>query len=98
MSYTIVFASIVKDELQVSYNWYEEQKLGLGEHFLMIIEGSVSSIANHPFFYPIKFSHYREYVVAKFPYVIVFEIIEENNIIYILHVFNTNRDYKNRLK
>lgn len=98
MGYTIIFASVVKAELQVSYDWYEEQKLGLGEHFLNIIEVSLSSIANQPLFYPVKFANYRQYVVPKFPYVIIFEIVEEFNTIYILHVFNTNRDDKKKFK
>lgn len=38
MSYTVVFASLVETELQVSYDWYEEQKIGLGEHFKYLPE------------------------------------------------------------
>lgn len=72
-------------------NWYEMQKSGLGERFIGIIERSISLISNHPEFYPVKVGVYRQYVVPKFPYVIVYELLPTENLIYILHIFNTNQ-------
>jgi hypothetical protein len=41
--------------------------------------------------YPQKTSPYREIAFMKFPYIIVYEFIKEENIVYILHVFHSKR-------
>lgn len=92
MAYSVIVASLAKVELQDSYYWYEQQKLGLGERFLLVIERSISLISKHPEFYPAKIGTYRQYVVTKFPYVLIYEFLPKQNLIYILHIFNTNRN------
>ncbi|MBC6109701.1 type II toxin-antitoxin system RelE/ParE family toxin [Pedobacter fastidiosus] len=89
MNYIIIFSSSVEAEIQQSYDWYEEQKSNLGERFLNIIESSIQAISKYPEAFPLKLGTFREYVVPKFPYVIVYELIPEKGLIYILHVFNT---------
>lgn len=89
MNYIIIFSSSVEAEIQQSYIWYEEQKSNLGERFLNIIESSIQTISKYPDAFPVKAGGFREYVVPKFPYVIVYELIPEKRLIYILHVFNT---------
>lgn len=37
MSYTIEFKPEVYDDIKVAYDWYEEQRVGLGEDFLRLI-------------------------------------------------------------
>jgi hypothetical protein len=89
MEYDAVFSSHVKDELQESYDWYEGKQLGLGERFPTIIERAVSTICRHPAAFSIKLNKFREYPVPKFPYVIIYEIVPDKGVVYILHVFNT---------
>lgn len=89
MNYNIVFSSLVALELQKSYDWYEDKQSGLGEQFLNMIEKSVSVISKYPEAFPIRRNSFREYVVPKFPYVVIYELIPDKNLIYVLHVFNT---------
>jgi len=89
MDYKVIFSSYTVDELKDSYGWYEEKQAGLGERFLNIIESSVLSISKHPEAFSIRVNRFREYVVPKFPYVIVYELDHKNGLIYILHIFNT---------
>ncbi|MCD0487666.1 type II toxin-antitoxin system RelE/ParE family toxin [Pedobacter sp. MC2016-14] len=98
MYYRVIIASLAKDELQNSYDWYEKQKFGLGERFLLVIEQAISSISNNPEFYPVKVNAYRQYVVSKFPYVLVYELLPKDNLIYILHIFNTNQEPEKKIK
>lgn len=46
-------------------------------------------ISKFPEVFAIRTNTFREYVVPKFPYVIVYEIIPKENLIYILHIFNS---------
>jgi len=89
MDYNVVFSSLVTLEMQQSYDWYENQQSGLGERFLNIIEKSILVISKYPEVFPIRINRFREYVVPKFPYVIIYEFVPDKNLIYVLHVFNT---------
>ena len=97
MSNKVIFSTGAEKELQISFNWYEDQKVGLGERFLSVIDHAVSSIGKNPEFYPVKINSYRQYVVAKFPYVIVYEFIADQEIIYILHIFNVHQNPAKKL-
>lgn len=98
MANSVIVSSLARDEIQDSYNWYEEQKPGLGERFLLVIERSIASISKHPEFYPAKIGAYRQYVVSKFPYVLIYEFLPKQNLIYVLHIFNTNQHTEKKLK
>jgi len=89
MDYEIVFSSDVQTEMQESYDWYEEKQSELGERFIDVIESSVFAITRHPEAFQVRLNNFREYVVPKFPYLIVYEIVPEKKTIYILHVFNS---------
>lgn len=54
MSLTIVFRP--EAELQEAYQWYESQRKGLGEDFLLCIEAAISSIQRSPEMYPIVYN------------------------------------------
>ena len=98
MVYPVIFATGAKNELQDSYYWYEEQQKGLGERFLLIIERAVSLLAKFPFAFPEKIKTYREYSINKFPYVMIYEVDNEHNTVYILHIFNTYQNEEKKLR
>jgi hypothetical protein len=83
-------------ELSESFLWYEERLYGLGERFLEVIEKSFRLIELTPERFPIKRKSYREFVVSKFPFVIVYEFIENEKVVLVLHVFHTKRNPKRK--
>lgn len=97
MPNAVIISSLAEKELHESFDWYEEQRPGLGERFLNQIESSIASVANHPKLYPIKVGSYRQYVVSTFPFVIVYEYIPEERLIYILHIFHTSQRPEKKL-
>jgi len=92
VSLTVILSSVAEMELQESYEWYEYKQAGLGERFLGQIEASINAIVLNPELYPIKIRSFRQYVVSKFPYIIVYELISEQRLIHILHIFHTDRN------
>jgi len=84
--------------LQDSFEWYEEQRLGLGERFLNQIDAAVTTVGNNPYLFPVKVGSYRQYVVSSFPFVIVYEYMPEKQLVYILHIFHTSRRPKKKLR
>jgi hypothetical protein len=76
-----------------AYEWYESQKVGLGELFLTELENKYNKITTTPFVYSKRQKEYRHVVLKKFPYVIVFKIIKRTVVVYA--VFHTSRNLKN---
>lgn len=46
--YTIEFKLEVYEDVKVAYDWYESQRIGLGEDFLLTLEESDVKILRNP--------------------------------------------------
>ncbi len=90
----VVLSSFALKELAESFDWYEERSEGLGKRFINTVDRALISISKDPALFPKKKKNYREMVMETFPYVVVFEHLEEERIINILHVFHTSRNPK----
>ncbi len=98
MDYKVILSSEAVKELQESYEWYEGRSEGLGVRFIELIDKVIKLILVNPEGYPIKRVPYREIVLSKFPYLIVYEFVKEKHIVYILHIFHTKRNPKLKYK
>ncbi|MCF6245401.1 MAG: type II toxin-antitoxin system RelE/ParE family toxin [Sulfurovum sp.] len=87
--YTIEFKSEVYADIKIAYDWYESQRMGLGEDFLLTLEESYAKIARTPKLYQIIYKSVRRKLVRRFPYGIFF-IFKDDKII-ILAVMHTKR-------
>lgn len=92
MSYQLKVSSIAYQETDDAYAYYEKQSPGLGERFLKSLEGSYLKLSQTPQFYGyIQYDkNIRDIKIKTFPFVIIFQIIE--NTVFVLRVFNTNRN------
>lgn len=72
-------------------NWYEKATTGLGKRFKKAITEQITLISDNPQGYPKKYSNYRESVVKVFPFVIVYVVKPQENLIYITAVYHTSR-------
>ena len=71
---------------------YEAQSIGLGERFLKSVQDAYSKLSEHPQFYSFinGDKNIRDIKLKRFPFVIIFQIVE--NTVLVLRVFNTNRN------
>jgi len=76
--------------IQDAYDWYEQQQPGLGEAFLSAVDNSFSKIVFHPEYFSIVNKGYRQIRLMRFPFVVVYEIIGSNVVIFA--VFHTSRN------
>jgi len=100
----MLFTVIVKQEAHQdtidAYNYYEEKLTGLGEKFLNALQQRYTALSANPTFYsyidqdPMKIL--RDVKLEKFPFVIVYEIIERQVIVYAVH--NTYKHPRNKLR
>lgn len=77
-------------DIKEAYQYYEEQRIGLGNRFLDNLETYLERVQKYPEHYQIKRKPYREALIKDFPYLIIFEI-EENKVI-VYAIFNTWRN------
>lgn len=76
--------------LDDAYWWYEEQLPGLGERLLKEIDACFDKLSQSPHYYSIANENYRQIILKYFPYKIIFEIIDQDVVIYA--VFHTSRN------
>jgi len=88
--YPITFKPEVYDDIKTAYDWYESQRVGLGEDFLLTLEESYVKITRTPKLYQDIYKLVRRKLVRRFPYGIFF-VIRENTII-VLAILHTKRE------
>ncbi|SIT26815.1 type II toxin-antitoxin system RelE/ParE family toxin [Chryseobacterium gambrini] len=89
MIYELIIQEEASLEILEAYIYYENAQKGLGEKFMKQLNKYFVRIQDHPKHFEIK-KNYREAFVQKFPYLIIFDIID--NKIIILSVFNTHQN------
>ena len=87
--HNIEFKSEVYDDIKMAYDWYEQQKIGLGEDFLLMLEDSYSQISKMPKSYQTVYKTVRRKLIRRFPYGIFFVIQDEK--IIVIAIMHTKR-------
>jgi len=77
-----------------AYQWYEEQLEGLGESFLFDLEQANKKITTNPTFYSFQDDRYRRILLKKFPYIVIYEILDKEIVVYA--IFHTSRNPNKR--
>lgn len=92
MSYQLKVSSTAYKETDDAFAYYEEQSTGLGERFLKSLEDAYSKLSQTPQYYSYirNDKNIRDIKIKTFPFVIIFQIME--NTVLVLRVFNTNRN------
>jgi plasmid stabilization system protein ParE len=92
MIYQLIIREKAEKHLNDIYNWYEQQKNGLGYEFSLSVEASLFAIKRNPLHFQLRFKKVRCAVVARFPYGIYY--IVEGEQITVLSVFHFKRNPK----
>lgn len=94
------YSVIVKEEAQLeaieAYLYYEEQQEGLGERFLLSLQRRYTSLSRHPEYYSYitlkqTKNTLRDVALEGLPYVVIFEIIGMEVIVYSIHLTHKRR-------
>lgn len=79
-----------------AYEWYEEQKQGLGESFLSELDTCYRKLASHPDHYGKIKKNFRQVAFKRFPFVVVYEILKKEVVVFA--VFHTKQNPKRKTK
>lgn len=94
MAYNLIVKEDADQDIAVAYLYYEERLEGLGDRFLRELQNRYNQLKENP-------KHYgfisvndpkslRKVVVNHFPYLVVYQIIDEHVIIHAIH--NSSRE------
>jgi mRNA-degrading endonuclease RelE of RelBE toxin-antitoxin system len=91
MSYDFEFLPKAQIEYTKAFAWYNEQLDGLGDRFENAVEKKLITVNENPVIYSKKAGGFREVKIEGFPYLIVYKIYPEKNLIVIYSIFHTSR-------
>jgi plasmid stabilization system protein ParE len=86
------------EEYTQSAVWYEIQNPGLGARFILAIEEALVVIQNSPESFAFKHGRFRQFVVNRFPFVIVYVYNKDNHVISIVSIYHTSRNPKGKFR
>ena len=75
-----------------AYNWYEQQKIGLGDEFIDCIDELLDRICLMPQSYPIVYRDVRRAIIKRFPYAIYYRLVSSR--IIVTAIFHSHRNPK----
>ena len=90
MSLPVVLRVEARAEFDEAFDWYEQQRVGLGVDFIVRVQEVFDRIADSPRLYPEGFQDIRRATVRRFPYAVLYRI--EAGQILVIAVFRGKRD------
>lgn len=85
-----VLLPAAKRDVKKAYQWYEEQKPGLGEVFLERVEDCLWAIGRSPSAFQPVLNDARRAIVLQFPYMVFYRV--EAKAIYVYSDFHTSQN------
>jgi len=96
--YTLKLKPEVYNDIKIAYDWYESQRIGLGEDFLLTLEESYSKITRTPKIYQLIYKTVRRKLLRRFPYGLFFVLRgDEVIIIAVMYIRRKPSDWNERV-
>ena len=93
----IIVRPEAESDIKDAYEWYEAQRKGLGDNFLLCIEEALSRISRNPAQYSIVYKEIRRLLIHRFPFGIFFIESEESvSVLAVLHARRNPKTWKSR--
>jgi toxin ParE1/3/4 len=98
MRFPIVFHPEVEGEVDEAYGWYERQRKGLGEDFLVAVEETLLQVRTLPLAHPTIYRNVRRAAPKRFPYGVFYRVHSDRiEIVSVLHSRQDAQRWKSRL-
>ncbi|MFN2359347.1 MAG: type II toxin-antitoxin system RelE/ParE family toxin [Desulfotignum sp.] len=84
-------------DIDEAYDWYENNRIGLGEEFLSCVDVCIQTICRTPELYMKVHEEYRRALVRRFSYAIFYEYTGGKVFVYsIFHTSQNPEKWRNR--
>jgi len=85
----IIFHPDIESEVRASYEWYENQAIGLGDDFITELETAYQAIVELPDTWPRFQKSFRRFLLSKFPFSVIYQFNQET--IFVVAVMHNSR-------
>jgi toxin ParE1/3/4 len=86
------------EEYIAAYEWYEDQKEGLGRKFMNVVERSLMQIRENPDQYSYVKGTYRQAKIDGFPFTIVYQFFPKRKLVHITSIHHTSRNPRTKFR
>jgi plasmid stabilization system protein ParE len=69
-----IFRPAAAADVEDAYRWYEAQRAGLGDEFLVVVSTVVESLVEYPERFPVVYRETRRVHMRRFPYSLYYRI------------------------
>jgi plasmid stabilization system protein ParE len=98
VTYRIVVRKAAARDAADAYDWYDEQRVGLGHEFLNEIEATLNRIGSGPLLFPVVLDDVRRALVQRFPYSVYFRVRgQEVRVLAVVRQSRDPRSWKRRV-
>ena len=94
MAYKFEIRPLATIEIFEAYDWYEQQREGLGMEFLMELEIFYTTLQRNSETYSYYQKPVRQGSLDRFPYTVVYETFDEVIVIYSVFMYRQDPDKK----
>jgi plasmid stabilization system protein ParE len=92
MARRLVVRPHAESDIESTYEWYEDQREGLGAEFLAELEAGFSRVVRNPEVYATVQGSIRRALLRRFPFGVFFLVSDD--LVSVIAVFHTSRDPK----
>ena len=100
MKYNLVVTHQAQNDILQAADWYEEQKRGLGELYMLSIDKCIKLILKNPFAFAVIYLQIRKATKKKYPYSLYYRINEtakQVTIFAVIHHHRSEETWKERI-
>lgn len=83
-------------DLREAWSWYERQRPGLGDEFLVSVADALTRLEESAEQFPVYYRGFRRLITERFPYKIFYRI--EGKAVIVFRVLHAARDHTRQLK
>ena len=87
---SLIFRPAAAADVEEAYQWYELQRSGLGEEFLLAVGAIAEAILARPEQYPVIHRETRRALLRRFPYSVFYRTAQDR--IVVIACFHASRD------
>ncbi|MGQ2982611.1 type II toxin-antitoxin system RelE/ParE family toxin [Flavobacterium sp.] len=94
MAFKEVISRVAQIHIDEAFYYYESKQPDLGSRFFTEFKNAVRYISLDPYLFPVKSKNLRELKLSVFPYIIIYEIVDD--VVIIAAIFHTSQNPKKK--
>jgi toxin ParE1/3/4 len=95
VSFRVIIRPNAEADLQSAWTWYESQRNGLGDEFLIEIRAAIRWLETNPERRPLYYRDFRRVITNRFPYKLFYRV--EAGRVIVFRILHAKREHKRHL-